>query len=239
MCHDAAMASTMAGIPMHGGWTMSMMWMRMPGQSWPGAAASFLGMWVGMMVAMMLPSLIPMLGRYRQAVGGAGGGVRLAGLTAVVSVAYYLVWTLFGVALFPLGVGLASLAMRFPSLARVVPVAAGVTLLVAGAIQVSAWKARSLACCREMPGRGSRLAADTRTAWRHGLRLGLQCVLCCVAPTAMLLALGVMNIGAMVVVTTAITVERVLPGGERFARVVGGLTVAAGIFLILRAAGTR
>jgi predicted metal-binding membrane protein len=34
-----------------------MAWMRMPGQTWPGAAASFLGMWVVMMVAMMLPSL--------------------------------------------------------------------------------------------------------------------------------------------------------------------------------------
>jgi len=31
---------------MPGGWTMSMAWVRMPGQSWPVAAASFLGMWV-------------------------------------------------------------------------------------------------------------------------------------------------------------------------------------------------
>jgi len=40
---------------MPGGWTMAMAWTRMPGQTWPGAAASFLGMWVVMMVAMMLP----------------------------------------------------------------------------------------------------------------------------------------------------------------------------------------
>jgi predicted metal-binding membrane protein len=53
--------SAMGGMPMPGGWTMSMAWMRMPGQTWPGAAASFLGMWVVMMVAMMLPSLVPML----------------------------------------------------------------------------------------------------------------------------------------------------------------------------------
>jgi predicted metal-binding membrane protein len=57
-------------LPMPGGWTLSMAWMRMPGQSWLAAAASFLGMWVVMMVAMMLPSLVPMLRRYRQAVGG-------------------------------------------------------------------------------------------------------------------------------------------------------------------------
>src|SRR6202043_3981880 len=65
----SASMSAMGEMPMPGGWTMSMAWMRMPGQTWPGAAASFLGMWVVMMAAMMLPSLVPMLWRYRQAVG--------------------------------------------------------------------------------------------------------------------------------------------------------------------------
>ena len=57
----------MSGMLMPGGWTMSMVWMRMPGQPGSGAAASFLGMWVVMMVAMMLPSLFPMLRHYRGA----------------------------------------------------------------------------------------------------------------------------------------------------------------------------
>src|SRR6516164_7491915 len=57
--------SAMSAMPMPGGWTMSMAWMRMPGQTWTGAAASFLGMWVAMTVAMMLPSVAPMLWRYR------------------------------------------------------------------------------------------------------------------------------------------------------------------------------
>src|SRR2546425_698832 len=60
-----ASMSTMGEMPMPGGWTMSMAWMRMPRQTWPGAAASFLGLWVVMMVAMMLPCLVPMLWRYR------------------------------------------------------------------------------------------------------------------------------------------------------------------------------
>jgi len=51
-----ASMSAMGEMPMPGGWTMSAAWMRMPGQTWPGAAASFIGMWVVMMVAMMLPS---------------------------------------------------------------------------------------------------------------------------------------------------------------------------------------
>jgi len=56
-----ASMATMGGMEMPGGWTMSMAWMRMPGQSWLGAAATFLGMWVVMMVAMMLPTLVPIL----------------------------------------------------------------------------------------------------------------------------------------------------------------------------------
>jgi len=85
--------SAMGGMPMPGGWTMSMAWMRMPGQSWSGAAASFLGMWTVMMVAMMLPSLAPMLWRYRQAVGRTSAR-RLDRLTALVGLGYFFVWTM-------------------------------------------------------------------------------------------------------------------------------------------------
>ena len=49
-----ASMSAIGETPMPGGWTMSMAWMRMPGQTWPGAAASFLGMWVVMMAAIDL-----------------------------------------------------------------------------------------------------------------------------------------------------------------------------------------
>src|SRR3984893_5567364 len=89
--HWCASMSSMGEMPMPGGWTMSMAWMRMPGQTWPGAAASFLGMWVVMMVAMMLPSLMPWLWRYRQAVGRTEA--RLGWLTALVGVGYFFVWT--------------------------------------------------------------------------------------------------------------------------------------------------
>jgi predicted metal-binding membrane protein len=80
--------SVMGEISMPGGWAMSMAWMRMPGQTWPGAAASFLGMWIVMMVAMMLPTLVPMLWRYGQAVGGTGEA-RRGRLTALVGVGYF------------------------------------------------------------------------------------------------------------------------------------------------------
>src|SRR5258705_9473310 len=131
--------SAMGEMPMPGGWTMSMAWMRMPGQTWPGAAASFLGMWLVMMVAMMLPSLVPMLLRYRQAVGRAGEA-RLGRLTALVGAGYFFVWIVFGMAAFPLGVALAAIEMQEPALARAVPIAVGVVGLIAGSLQLTAWK---------------------------------------------------------------------------------------------------
>ena len=213
-----------------------MVWMPMPGQTWLGAAASFLGMWVVMMIAMMLPSLAPMLWRYRKAVGRTGE-TRLGHLTALVGVGYFLVWTMLGMAVFPLGVALVTIEMQHPALARAVPIAIGVVVLIAGAIQFTTWKAHHLACCREAPGRDPGLPADAGTAWRTGLRLGVHCSCGCAGLTAILLVIGVMDLRAMAVVTAAITIERVAPAGERVARAIGAVAIGAGLFLVARSAG--
>jgi len=226
-----ASMSAMGGMPMPGGWTMSMAWIRMPGQTWPGAMASFLGMWVVMMVAMMLPSLVPMLWRYRQVIGRTGEA-HPGRLTSLVGVGYFFVWALFGMAVFPLGVALAATAMQQPALARAVPIAVGVVVLLAGSLEFTAWKARHLARCREAP-----LLAVPNTAWRFGLRLGLDCCQCCVGLMAILLVIGVMDLRATVVVAAAITVERLARAGYRVARVTGAVVVGAGVFLIARAVG--
>jgi predicted metal-binding membrane protein len=226
----------MGEMPMPGGWTMSRAWMQMPGQSWPGAAASFLGMWVVMMIAMMLPSLVPMLCRYRQVVGGPGE-TRLGRLTALVGVGYFLVWTMIGMAAFAIGVVLAAIEMQQPALARAVPIAVGVVILVAGAHQFTTWKVHHLACCRTAPERRLVLPPDAGTAWRHGLRLGLHCSRCCAGPTAILLVVGVMDLRAMGVVAAAITLERLAPAGDRVAVATGVIAIGAGSFLIARAVG--
>jgi predicted metal-binding membrane protein len=228
--------SAMGAMSMPGGWTMSMVWMRMPGQTWPAAGACFICMWLVMMVAMMLPCLVPMLWRYRLAIATTGKR-RLGPLTALVAVGYFFVWTVFGMIAFPVGVALAAVEMQQPALARVVPIAVGVVVLIAGALQFTAWKARQLACCRSAPGRGRTLSADAATAWRYGLRLGLHCSSCCAALTAILLVVGVMDLRVMMVVTAATTLERLAPAGERVARAIGTLVVGAGILLIAHAVG--
>jgi predicted metal-binding membrane protein len=228
--------SPMGEMPMPDGWAMSMVWMRMPGQTWPGAAASFLGMWVVMMAAMMLPSLVPTLWRYRQAVVNTGE-TRIDWLTAIVGTGYFFVWTVFGMVAYPLGVALAAVERQQPALARAAPIATGVVVLLAGALQFTTWKARHLACCREPVGHGRTLPVDAATAWQHGLRLGFHCSCCCAGLMAILIAIGVMDLRAMTVMTAAITVERLAPAGERVARAIGAVVVAAGLLLIARAAG--
>lgn len=231
-----ASMSAMGEMPMPGGRTMPMAWMRVPGHAWPAAAGSFLGMWVVMMVAMMLPSLVPMLWRYRQAVGRTGE-TRLGRLTALVGLGYFLVWAVFGMGACPLGVALAAIEMQQPALARAVAIAVGVVVLIAGVLQFTAWKAQQLACYRETLVRDRTLHASAGAAWRRGLRLGLRCGRCCANLMAVLLVIGVMDLRAMAVVTAAITVERLAPAGERVARATGVVAAAAGLFLIARAAG--
>jgi len=213
----------MAGMDMPGGWTMSMTWMRMPGQSWPGAALTFLGMWTVMMVAMMLPALTPAVRGFPPAMG------------ARVAAAYFAVWISFGLAAYPLGLLLAELAMRVPALARLVPALAGVALAGAGVLQLSAWKRRQLDCCGSL-GRRRRIAG-TRAAWRHGIALGLRCCACCAPLTAALLVVGVMDLGAMAAATAAIALERLAPRGPRFARLTGVLLLGAAAVWLLRVPG--
>jgi predicted metal-binding membrane protein len=223
----------MGGMPMPGGWTMSMTWMRMPGQTWPGAAASFVGMWIVMMAAMMLPSLVPMLCRYRRAV-GTRGEPRLGPLTALVGMGYFFVWTVVGMAVYAAGIALAAAAMQQPALARAVPAAAGAAVLLAGALQFTAWKAHHLACCRSAPERCT-LPAAAGAAWRYGLRLGTHCTCSCAGLTMMLLVIGVMDLRAMGAVTAAVTIEHLAPAGRRVSHAIGAVVAVAGLVWIARA----
>jgi predicted metal-binding membrane protein len=54
---------------------------------------------------------------------------------------------------------------------------------------------------------------------------------------AILLVIGVMDLGAMAAITAAITAERLSPAGEQVARAIGAVVIGAGMFLIARAGG--
>jgi predicted metal-binding membrane protein len=216
-----------------------MAWTEMPGQTWAHAAASFVGQWVAMMVAMMFPSLFPILWRYRETV-GATGETRAGRLAAFVGAGYFFVWALFGMTAFPLGAALAAIETQHQSLARAEPFAVCAVVLIAGALQFTAWKTHHLDCLREPPGHGRPLSPDPGRAWQYGLRLGLRCSVSCAGLMAILLVGGAMDLRVMAAVTAAITVERLTPSSEQAARIVGAFVVATGLVLIAtRAAGPQ
>jgi predicted metal-binding membrane protein len=205
-------ASMSGGMRMPGGWTMSMAWMRMPGQSWLAAGSTFMAMWMVMMIAMMTPSAVPMLSRTTST-----GDRLLAGA------AYFCVWAAFGVIAYPLGVFLALGEMKWRSFAQAVPLVAGAAIVLAGCFQLTAWKARWLRDCRDSVECGA-------SAWRHGLRFGLRCAVCCSGLMIILFAAGVMDLRAMAIVTAAITAERFASKPAFVSRATGVLAIGAGAF---------
>jgi predicted metal-binding membrane protein len=225
--------SAMADMPMVGGWTMSMAWMRMPGQTWLRHAASFVGTWIAMMIAMMLPSLVPVLLKHRRSVAWVCQR-RLDYLTRLLAIGYFSVWTIVGIALFGVGTALASFEMRTPIVAFEVPVAANLLVLIAGLLQFTSWKSRRLACCRELSRHDTPPPVDPHTAWRQGFRLGVHCSLCCAGLTAVLLVGGIMNFGVMAIIGAAITLERLAPAPRRIAQAIGAVMIVAALVLIGR-----
>ena len=206
--------------------------MSMP-QTWYGAAAGYLGMWLAMMVPMMAPSLVPMLSRYRRSVRGADG-IHRHGLTALVCVGYFVVWAVLGAAAYAAGAALTAAELRWETVARWLPVASGAVLLAAGALQLTAWKARQLALWREGSKDGCPPRPGALSAWRHGLRLGVRCSLSCGNLMLALLAIGMMDPMAMAAVTLAISAERLAPAPLRIARAAGVAIVLVGALTIAR-----
>jgi predicted metal-binding membrane protein len=221
------------GMPMAGGWTMSMMWMRMPAQSPAVAAATFATMWLAMMVAMMLPSSLPMLLLYRRAAlftGAPHPSLRMW----LVGAGYFAVWLAFGLAAYAVGMALSSWIMRFESASRAVPVACGAAIAVSGIYQLTSLKTTWLGHCRDpLHVVAQHLHHGAGGALRFGIHHGASCAACCWALMLIQLAVGVMNVAAMIGIAAVITLEKLAPRGDIIARVVGILAVFAGAWMIL------
>ncbi len=217
-CH-----SMRGGMGMPGGWTMSMMWMRMNGHSWFSSAGDFQLMWLAMMAAMMMPSAVPMFLKTRRA------PVSLSAM----AVGYFTVWQAVGVGIYILGVLFATAVMRRNDLSRAVPLLSGVALIIAGIFQFTGWKLAALRRCR-LPFGCSVSPRKYDGSFSHGFRQGTACCICCAAPMLMLIVLGMLNALAILGVGAVITAERLLPQSDNIARFVGTAAILAGILIIAR-----
>jgi predicted metal-binding membrane protein len=224
--------SMSGGMEMPGGWTMSMMWMRMPGQTWSAAAAMFLLAWLAMMVAMMLPSALPMLLNYRRSL-ITPNPTRAGFLLMLAAGGYFFVWLAVGAVVYTTGVILALAEMRSSDFSRVVPLLSGATLAFAGCIQFTSWKMAALRQCRCPEDSLVSLAhGKSREAWRHGLSQGAACAACCSGLMLTMVALGAMNLTVMTIVASLIAMEKLLPKPEMVVRISGIAAVGVGLFMM-------
>jgi predicted metal-binding membrane protein len=226
--------SMTGGMPMIGGWTMSMMWMRMPTQSWLGSAGTFMLMWLAMMVAMMLPSSLPMILRYYRARRSANDRAAMVSTTLMMG-GYFFVWSVAGAVIYIVGVTFALATAHSTELSQAAPFIIGATVSIAGCMQFMPWTMVGLRrCCGP-------LLCDIRggprglwSACRTGVSCGASCVACCSGPTLVLLALGMMNPAVIGMTAAVIAMEKLLPRPEPIVRISGIVALVVGTIMIGR-----
>lgn len=183
-------------------------------------------MWAVMMAAMMLPSALPMIVTFAQ-VSTRGGEDARAGMFVA---AYLLVWSVFSVAAVALQWLLQRADWVNPMIVSTSTALSAVLLLIAGAYQFTPLKRACLATCRTPLGF---LLGDWKPglagAFRMGVRHGLLCTGCCWALMVLLFVGGVMNLAWIAAVSVVVAVEKMAPGGDRIAPLLGGALIAAGL----------
>ena len=201
-------------------WVLTISWARaadmgaMPG-TMSMSLASFVAMWGLMMAAMMLPSIMPFVLSYRATL-VEHRGVRLTGL----ALGYILVWTAVGVLAFYVAELFGALASDSPNAAQAVAVG---TFALVGAFQLTPLKFRCLSHCRSPLGHLMHYLGFTGRFRdvQAGASHGWFCLGCCWALMVLMIAFGVMNVGAMVGLSLVIAIEKLWRHGEKFARVFG------------------
>jgi predicted metal-binding membrane protein len=186
--------------------------------------AVFVAVWTLMMAAMMLPSVTPLASLYVRTV-QSNRTVRLAALVA----GYLAVWAAVGVPAFGLAWLTGWMTGRHPGAAHVLAVA---IFAACGVYQLTRLKDRCLAHCRSPIalllhyGSYRGRSRDLRAGAHHGA----YCLGCCWALMVILIAVGVMNIAAMVGLAAVVLVEKTWRWGQLAGRVAGvaalGLAVA-------------
>ena len=192
-------------------------------------------MWAVMMAAMMLPSAVPLLLLYDGVLRRRHASGRTAIQVYAMGAGYVAVWAVFSIGATALQRVLSGMLILNPMMEMPGRTAAGATLLLAGAWQLTPWKAACLSQCRSP-------LAFVMQRWRDGaagaLRMGVEhgawCVGCCWALMLLLFAGGVMNLTVIVGLTAIVLIEKLLPLGVALSRMLGLVMLAAGVWLMVR-----
>jgi predicted metal-binding membrane protein len=193
-------------------------------------------MWIVMMAGMMLPSAAPMILLFAAAERRRRAAPLLATPSFVLG--YILIWTGFAVA----ALGAQWLLLRFglfaPEMKLTSGYLGGAVFIAAGLYEWSPLKERCLALCQSPLGF---IAGHWRPgiggALRMGLGHGAYCLGCCWVLMLLLFVGGVMNLLWVAGLTALVLLQKVVPGVRLVSRATGLVMLAAGLYLIAKAAG--
>lgn len=194
----------------------------------------FMTTWVVMMVAMMFPATSPVVlvfDRWRRS------RHRTAFLTVSFVLGYLVVWTTAGLSAYAALMVIDDHVTSSESAVRV----GGATLVAAGLYQLSLLKTMCLTKCRSplalIMSHSRQLGRGLLGPLQVGVVHGAYCLGCCWALMAVLVVLGLMNLGWMAAVSALILVEKVLPAGHRYGRIIGVGIVVAGATVLITGSG--
>jgi predicted metal-binding membrane protein len=188
--------------------------------------ALFVPLWTLMMAAMMLPSVAPTASLYARTLQD-NRSVRIAGLVT----GYLAVWAAAGVPAYGLALVAGWLTGMHPSAAHIVAVA---VFAVCGIYQLSSLKDRCLAHCRSPLGLLLHYGSyrGRYRDLRVGVHNGAYCLGCCWGLMVILIAVGVMNVTAMIGLAALVLVEKVSRWGPAAGRLAGAAALAIAVATI-------
>ena len=192
--------------------------------------------WTVMTVAMMLPTSLPLFSLFQRLVRQRPNAQRLV---ALLIAGYIAIWSLFG---FVAHAGDRGIHLAVEQVAWVEEnswiLVAGV-LLLAGVYQFTPIKYMCLDKCRSPLNfisehwHGGNEHAE---AFKLGVHHGLFCVGCCWSLMLLMFAVGVGNVGWMLVLGAVMAMEKNMLWGRRLSAPLGVVLVAAGLGIVLFAA---
>lgn len=198
------------------------------------STALFLTTWIVMMVAMMFPTAAPMVLMFARISAGKREQGQPFVPTWVFVGAYLLVWAVAGVVAYVAALAADGMAERSAWLTEHAAQLGGIVLILAGGYQVTPLKRLCLTKCRTPL---AFIIGSWRDGYRGALRMGVEhglfCLGCCWLLFVLLLPLGMMNIGAMALLTALIFAEKALPVGVAVSRAAAAGLLAYGALVVI------
>jgi predicted metal-binding membrane protein len=195
-------------------------------------ALVFVGAWTVMTAAMMLPTSVPLIATFDTIAGERRDRLFLI---ALVIGGYLAAWMLVGVVVYGAGAIVQRIAFASAWLQTHASVASAGLLLVAGVYQFTPLKYQCLDKCRSPLSfvlshwQGEH---DGRNALWLGVHHGLFCVGCCWALMLVMFAVGVGNLGWMLLLGAVMAVEKNVSWGRRISAPLGILLVTGGVAVL-------